>query len=233
MQGAFVTAKIQPDRQFLQPEVRLSTNFPNGKMTSGLIRLGRWAVCGLKWRTQDAPAGMKGLVELMQKIPVATHKAFHTLAGNSEIWSDLCRLFKRADAMELTQFLEQASRTFSRANIVISLSLPNNHLCLEQGARVGGKLLQIEKESISFKKGLALFQQQASLKSVFYEMFGMDLFKVTEAQRRFIFDRLESHGFSFTGRLVIEDMGDRSIDWMETRAGRKYYHISRAMLDKG
>ena len=208
---------------------QLSSNYPSSKVHSGLIHLGRWAVCGLKWRVQDAPPGMGRLAEIMQKIPVVTHKALHALMKNRAIWDDLAQLFRRADTLDYDEFLARANNLFLKANIFIALSLPNNHLGIQRGARIGQNLHQLGEEDISFRKGMAILKQAPSLKSVFYEMIGIDILSLTEGERQSLMKRWESHDFSISGRVIIEEM-DRPIDWMEMNSGRKYYHISRALL---
>jgi len=107
--------------------VQPSFQKPWVQINRGLIKLGRHGVCGLRYKTTGSPKQeASDFVKVMQRIPIATNKAFRILWKNQAICSDLVKLFEEADNMSLEDFQNKIARAFSKARLVV-YPMANNH----------------------------------------------------------------------------------------------------------
>jgi hypothetical protein len=206
-------------------QIQISSKRPWGIYNHGLIKLGTWGVCGLKWKPDGCAPGTEPFFAIMQRIPVATNKTLRTLWQHREVWPEIADLFKRADSIKFEDFKRKVTVLFAKMDILVELSFPNNHFGLEQGFRPQKKLLKLDCEDQVFKKALSVFLGNSDLKPLYYQLFGLDLLKLTEAERKVLCGRWEEHDLGVTGRVVIEPGLSRPIDWIDNRMGRRDYHI--------
>ena len=217
---------------------KASIKRPWPKINHGLINLGRWGVCGLAWKL-NGPGISKNLelfAKVMQKISIATNHAFKTLSKHPKVWAELAELFDRADEIEFEDFKKQVAAIFAGIDIVI-IAFPNNFFGLQCGFRQGSILTESPKEDYAFQRAHDIFEKSPELKHTYYKIFDLDLFNITEPERRALCQRWEEKDYIVTGKIMIEDIKNNdgrptAIDWLQGRMGRKDLIISQGQLNR-
>ena len=208
------------------PEIKLSAKRPWKKKDSGLIKLGRHGVCGMAWQWQGPgkPSGIDNFTRVMQKIPVATNKAFLILWQKREICDELIDLFERADRLEFAAFKRQVAGIFAGIGI-ITTPFPNNYFGIRQGIITeDGRRLEIFPDNRHFSKAQTIFQSTPKYLSLWCKIFDLDLFSLTKEAFDALVHHWNSQGYNITGRIVT---GTQVPEGLSLRQGRFDYHVHR------
>ncbi|NQU18050.1 MAG: hypothetical protein HQ564_08285 [Candidatus Saganbacteria bacterium] len=215
--------------------VQPSAQRPWHKIESGLVKLGSWGICGMawKWGGPGKPRGIDDFVAVMNKVPVATKKAFRQLWKHREICGNILDLLDKADTLELEEFEYQIAGLLRKVDLFVYL-FPNNHVGIECGDPFVNQLLNIQSEEKAFSQASDVFFRNPDIAHLFYKMHDLDIFKLTTADLKKLREGADRPGLSISGRIVMteQQMSGQTVSgiggMLANRMGRKDFYFHKA-----